>query len=205
MIASPTPERAGPLLIILSGPSGVGKDAVLSHMQDQGKPYHFTVTATTRPRRPAEVNGVHYIFVSEKAFRQMIVDGELLEWAEVYGNLYGVPRSQVKRALSEGADVIIKTDVQGAATIRKLVPEAVFIFLAPPSVEELEHRLRLRMTESTEALRLRLQTAVAEMDEASKFDHVVTNYRDRLDDTVRDMEAIVDRERHVAPHRKIPL
>ena len=205
MIASPTPERGGPLLIILSGPSGVGKDAVLSHMQDQGKPYHFTVTATTRPRRPAEVNGVHYRFVSEQAFRRMIADGELLEWAEVYGHLYGVPRSQVKRALSEGADVIIKTDVQGAATIRKLVPEAIFIFLAPPSVEELEHRLRLRMTESKEALRLRLQTAVAEMDEASKFDHVVTNYRDRLDDTVRDMEAIVDRERRLAPHRKMPL
>jgi guanylate kinase len=195
----------GPLLIVLSGPSGVGKDAVLSNMRHQEKPFHFTVTATTRPRRPAEVNGVDYIFISERAFRRMIVDGELLEWAEVYGHLYGVPRAQVTGALSQGSDVIIKCDVQGAATIRKLAPDALFIFLAPPTIEELEYRLSLRMTESSEALDLRLRTAEAEMEEASRFDYVVTNHRDRLDDTVREIEAIVDREGRKAPRRKMPL
>jgi guanylate kinase len=123
----------------------------------------------------------------------------------VYGNLYGVPRSQVFSALRDGLDVVVKIDIQGAATIRKLAPEAVTIFLAPPSMEELAHRLSLRMTESEEALRLRLQTAEAEMAEASRFEFVVVNHRDRLDETVREVEAIMARERQRVPPRKIPL
>lgn len=174
-------------------------------MREQGKPYHFTVTATTRPRRPAERNGVDYRFVSREEFRRMIDEGALMEWAEVYGNLYGVPRSQVVEALGQGKDVLIKADVQGASTIKKVATDAVLIFLAPPSMEELASRLSLRMTESSEAFRLRLRTAQSEMAEASKFDYVVINRRDQIDKTVSEIEDIVDRERSRASPRQTPL
>ena len=183
----------------------MGKDAVLSRMREQGKPYHFTVTATTRQRRPTERDGVDYIFVTTEGFRQMIDDGQFLEWAEVYGNLYGVPRAQVEEALRGGRDVLIKIDVQGAATIRRAAPDGVFIFLRPPSMSELAYRLGLRMTESAQALETRLETAKAEMAEASKFDYVVTNRTDLLHDTVRQIEQIVEEERRKAPHRKLSL
>ena len=168
-------------------------------MRELQNPYHFAVTATTRPRRSGETDGEDYIFVTAERFQQMIDGGELLEWAEVYGNLYGVPKAQLIGALGEGKEVIVQIDVQGAATIRSLAPDGVFIFLAPPSMDELAHRLSLRMTESPEAMKLRLRTAEAEMEEASKFDHVVVNHRDRLDDAVREIEAIAARERRKAP------
>ncbi len=194
-----------PMLIVISGPSGVGKDAILSRMRELRKPYHFTITTTTRPRRLTETDGSDYTFVSSKKFRQMIDGGELLEWAEVYENLYGVPKAQVVAALRKGHDVFIKADVQGAATIKTLAADGLFIFIAPPSTEELADRLSLRMTESPEALELRLRTAEAEMAEASKFDYTVVNYRDRLDDTIREIEDIVAKERRKAPIRKTPL
>ena len=201
----PSPSAACPLLIVLSGPSGVGKDALLSRMRELRKPYHFTVTATTRPQRPGERDGVDYIFVSHSAFRRMIERGELLESAEVYGNLYGVPKAQVAEALEGGHDVIIKADVQGAATIRKLAPEAVLIFLAPLSTEELERRLGQRMTESAEALKLRLKTAEREMQEASHFDYVVVNHQDRLDNAVQEIESVLAQERDRSPRRRVSL
>ena len=116
---------------MLSGPSGVGKDALLDRLRKTGAPYHFAITATTRPMRPDERDGVDYIFVTRPRFEQMIGDDDLLEWAEVHGHLYGVPRSQ----LAGGRDVVLQVDVQGAATIRKLVPDAVFIFLEPPDMD----------------------------------------------------------------------
>ena len=198
-------REAGPLLIVLSGPSGVGKDAVLSRMKELEKPYHFTVTATTRERRPEERDGVDYIFVSEQRFRQMIAAGRLLEWAEVYGNYYGVPREQVASALGAGRDVIIKADVQGAATIKKMVPEALSIFLAPPSADELKKRLNARMTESAKALAVRLETAKAEMEQAPHFDRIVVNHRGRLDDAVREIEEIVAAEKRRIPPRRVSL
>ena len=203
--SSASSEPPAPLLIVLSGPSGVGKDAVLSKMRDQRKPYHFTVTATTRPRRPNERDGVDYIFISEDDFRRMVQHDEFLEWAQVHGSKYGVPRGQVVEALEDGKDVLLKIDVQGAATIRRLAADALFIFLAPPSIDELAHRLSLRMTESSEALRLRLRTAEAEMEESSRFDYVVVNHSDRLDETVAEIEDILARERCRAPRRKLPL
>ena len=135
----------------------------------------------------------------------MIDARELLEWAEVYGYLYGVPKSQVADALAQGKDVIIKTDVQGAATIRRLAPEALFIFLAPPSIEELARRLSQRMTEPSEALRLRIQTAEAEMEEASEFDHVVVNRTGTLDVTVHEIEELMRLERRKERPRKFAL
>ena len=194
-----------PLLVVLTGPSGVGKDAVLTRMRELGKPYHFTVTATTRPQRPTERDSVDYIFVSKKVFHRMVESGELLEWAQVYGNLYGVPKAQVVEAFNRGDDVIIKADVQGAATIKKLAPDAVFIFLAPPDVDELARRLSQRMTESSKALRIRLKTAENEMRAAHNFDHVVVNYQDRLDETVQEIESILMRERSRTVPRNVSL
>ena len=206
MSASPLrQDTRSPLLIVLSGPSGVGKDAVLSRMRESGKPYHFTVTATTRPRRPSEREGLDYIFVTSKEFRRWIREDQLMEWAEVYGNLYGVPRAQVRDALRNGRDVIVKPDVQGASTIRKLAPEAVFIFLAPPDLGELKRRLTARMTERPESLDTRLRTAEGEMGQAAQFDHVVVNHQGRLDDAVDEIEAIVETERRRDPPRQVSL
>jgi len=203
--APPSSDASHPLLIVLSGPSGVGKDAVISRMRELKKPYHFVVTVTTRPQRATERNGVDYTFVATEAFHQMIERRALLEWAKVYGNLYGVPKLQVGEALKAGRDVFIKADVQGAATISKLAPEAISIFLAPPSMDELARRLSCRMTESSEAFKLRLETATAEMQEAPNFDYVVVNHQEHLDDTVEEIESIVARERSRTPPRNVCL
>lgn len=187
--------QISPLLIVLSGPSGVGKDAVLTRMREQRRPYHFTITTTTRPRRVNETNGLDYTFVSVKEFRKLIDRGELLEWAEVYGNMYGVPKSQVIDPLRNGTDVIIKVDIQGSETIRKLAPDAVFIFLASPSIKELSRRLSLRMTESPETLKLRLNKATDEMKSACQFDHVVVNHRGGIDEAIKEIQKAISLER----------
>ena len=184
-----------PLLVVISGPSGVGKDAVLERMKSSNAPYHFAVTATARPKRDSEVDGLDYIFVERDEFQSMIRNDELLEWAEVYGNPYGVPKSQVREALARGQDVILKIDVQGADNIRRLVPGAVYVFLAPPDISELEHRLTRRRTESQETLKVRLATAATEMEEAAKFDYVVVNRTGRLDQAVEEINSIIRRER----------
>ena len=129
-----------PLLVVLSGPSGVGKDAALAKLKELDRPWHFVVTATTRPQRPGEQNGRDYIFLDHDAFLKMRDDGEFLEYAEVYGRWYGVPRSQVRNGFDSGKDVILKVDVQGAETVRKIAPEAVFVFMVPGTFEELKGR-----------------------------------------------------------------
>ena len=184
-----------PLIVVLSGPSGVGKDAVLSRMKQLGSPYHFTVTATSRTIRPGETDGVDYIFVSKETFSQMADADGLLESANVYGNMYGIPRNQVTKALEAGQDVVVKIDVQGAATIRKILPDALFIFLAAPEMSDVASRLKSRMTESPEALQRRLDTALKEMEEAPKFDFIVYNREGRIDDAAREIGSIIDRER----------
>ena len=191
-----TPPGEGvPLLVVISGPSGVGKDAILDRMKLSDVPYHFALTATARPKRDNEVDGVDYLFVSRDEFQNMIRNDELLEWAEVYGNLYGVPKSPVRDALSRGQDTILKIDVQGGDNIRRLVPGALYVFIAPPDMAELERRLTLRRTESPEALRVRLETASKEMEEVEKYDHVVVNRTDRIDEAVGEINSIIGRER----------
>ncbi len=185
----------GALLVVVSGPSGAGKDSVLARMKEQPLPYHYAVTATTRPKREHESNGRDYIFVSRDKFRRMIDDDELLEWADVYGELYGVPKAQVTEAHARGEDAIVKVDVQGAATIRRLAPDALLVFIAPPTVEELERRLRSRMTESGESLETRLGMAEKEMADAAWFDHVVVNETGELDGTVDKVVEIIGSER----------
>ena len=190
-----SPDEGVPLLVVISGPSGVGKDAVLERMRSSNVPYHFAVTATARPKRENEVDGLDYIFVERDEFQSMIRNDELLEWAEVYGNPYGVPKSPVRDALARGQDVILKIDVQGADNIRRLVPGAVYVFLAPPDMSELEHRLTRRRTESTDTLKVRLATATKELEEAAKFDYVVVNRTGRLDKAVEEINTIIRRER----------
>jgi len=183
------------LLIVLSGPSGVGKDALLKKMKEQKYPFHYVVTVTSRPRRKGERDGVDYHFISQQEFQQMIDNGELLEWANVYGNYYGVPRREISQALSKGMDVIVKVDVQGAATIRRISPQTVFIFLRPPSMEELELRLRQRHTESARDLAVRLRKAEEEMNSLPLFDHVLTSHQGKLDEVISQIQAIVAAEK----------
>ena len=182
-------------MVVISGPSGVGKDAVLERLKSSNVPYHFAVTATARPKRENEVDGLDYIFVERDEFQSMIRNDELLEWAEVYGNPYGVPKSPVRDSLARGQDVILKIDVQGADNIRRLVPGAVYVFLAPPDMSELEHRLTRRRTESTDTLKVRLAKAANELDEAEKFDYVVVNRTGSLDKAVEEINTIIRRER----------
>ena len=193
------------LLIVLSGPSGVGKDALLRRMKEQKYPFHYVVTVTSRPRREGERDGVDYRFVSQREFQQMIDNGELLEWANVYGNYYGVPRKEISQALSKGKDVIVKVDVQGAATIKRILPQAVFIFLRPPSMEELERRLRQRHSESARDLALRLRKAEEEMKSLPLFDHVLTSYQGKLDEAISQIQSIVAAEKRQVKPRVVEL
>lgn len=187
--------KTNPLLIVLSGPSGVGKDAVLNGMKRKRLPMYFAVTATTRPRRQRETDGIDYYFVSRADFEKMIERNELLEWANVYGNLYGVPKQQIQEALSGGEDAIVKVDVQGATTIKKIVPQAVFIFLSPPSMNDLERRLKRRRTESGIDLELRMKAAQEEMKRLPMFDYVVVNHENGVQRAVSQIEAIITAEK----------
>ena len=194
-----------PLLLVLSGPSGVGKDLLLARLREAGRPYHFTVTATTRPMRSGEHDGIDYHFVSAPQFESMIANQELLEWANVFGNYYGVPKSQVIDAMARGQDVILKIDVQGAETVRSLVPDALFIFLAPPSDAELERRLRGRSTETEDALNTRIEQARNELQEAEKFDYTVVHHTDATDEAALEIEDIIRLERDREPPRRVVL
>jgi len=194
-----------PLLVVISGPSGVGKDAVLAHMKERGYPFHFVVTATTRPQRPGETHGVNYFFVSEEEYDRLLAADEFLEHATVYGYRYGVPKGQVREAWARGQDVIMRVDVQGSATIKKLVPEAVFIFLVAPSLDELMGRLKSRRTERGEDLERRMALARAEMKCLSEFDYVVVNAQGHLDDAVDRIFAIIQAEKCRVRPRRISL
>jgi len=194
-----------PLLVVVSGPSGVGKDAILSRMKQRGYPFEYIVTVTTRPRRVSETDRVDYHFVSEAEFKDLLEHNGLLECAQVYGNWYGVPREPVRVALKSGRDTIIKVDVQGARNIKKIVPEAVFIFIAPPSLEELAERLSSRKTESASDLAVRLNTAGQEMREVCNFDYVVFNRHNQVDEAIAEILAIMKAEKCRVIPRNIEL
>jgi len=190
-------------LVVLSGPSGVGKDVVLQRLQEVEPRLVGVVTVTTRPQRPGEVSGVHYHFVDGPRFQEMVEREELLEWAQVYGHWYGVPRTAVREALAQGQDVVLKTDVQGASTLKRLAPEAVLVFLAPPSLEELGRRLRERKTEGASALNRRLEMAQQEMACLPQFDYVVVNHR--VEQAVAHIQAILTAERCRTHPRRVEL
>lgn len=196
---------APPLLVVISGPSGVGKDTVLMRMRELGFPFHFVVTATSRERRPTERDGYDYHFVSEARFREMIEQNELLEWAEVYGRFKGIPKQEVRQAHGSGRDVILRIDVQGAATIKRIAPEAVSIFLAPANLEELRNRLRWRRTESPDEMERRLAVAMHEMDQIGSFDYVVINHEDKLDEAAGQIRSIIQAEKLRVRPRRVEL
>ena len=202
---TPYNPPSSPLLIVLSGPSGVGKDAVLARMKASGYPLEYITTITTRRQRAKERNKVDYHFVSTKRFQEMIARNELLEWANVYGNWYGVPKQPVKKALDTGQDTIVKVDVQGASTIKKILPQAVFIFLMPSSTEELITRLKQRHTESSFNLALRIKTAEEEIKQLPLFDYLVINRQGEIELAVSDIKAIITAEKCRLTPREIAL
>lgn len=203
--ADPFHREQPPLLIVISGPSGVGKDSVVQRMKERGLPFHFVVTATDRPPRPNEVHGLDYYFFTTAEFERMIEENELLENAWVYGQHKGIPKAHVREALASGWDVVMRVDVQGAETVKKLLPAAITVFLMCESEEELVARLRERRTESEEALKKRLDTAREEMACIPSFDYVVVNHHDDLDGAVDDVIAIMRAEHCRSVPRRVRL
>jgi guanylate kinase len=197
--------EANPLVIVISGPSGVGKDAILNRMKTLRYPFEYVITMTTRARRANEKNQIDYNFISVDEFQALLKNDGLLEWANVYGNYYGVPKKPVKEALSRGRDIIVKVDVQGAANIKKIIPHAVFIFIAPPSVDELSSRLIGRCTENASDLAVRLKVSKDELRQICNFDYVVVNSSNKIDVAIEQIRAIVTAEKCKATPRKIIL
>ena len=183
------------LLVVLSGPSGVGKDAALAELRKLDRSWHFVVTATTRKIRSGEVHGTDYIFLDEPTFLEMKERDEFVESAQVYGNWYGVPKSQITSALEQGKDVILKIDVQGAATLKRIAPNALFIFMVPGTFEELRERLSQRMTESKADIELRPKAAANELDQGKDFDRQIVNSKDNLGQAVAEIDAIIAEEK----------
>jgi guanylate kinase len=198
-------KPAQPLLVVISGPSGVGKDSVLMRMRELGFPFHFVVTANSRPQRPGEIDGFDYHFVTAGRFEQMIRDDELIEWASVYGQYKGIPKFEVRQAMASGRDVILRINVDGAATLKRIAPEALFIFLAPASLDELRRRLTLRRTESADELETRMAVATHELAQLELFDYVVVNHESRLDEAAGQIRAIITAEKLRVFPRQVSL
>ena len=198
-------EPPNPLLIVISGPSGVGKDSVLEEMKSRGLPFHFVITATTRSPRLEETDGADYFFLSQDEFARMIDEGELLEYAVVYQDYKGIPKSQVRKALASGKNVIMRIDVQGAETVRKLAKDALMIFLTPQNEEELINRLENRNTEDNESLKLRIATTRQEYNKIDLFDYIVVNKDEQLMVAVDMIEAIIKAEQRRVYQRVVEL
>ena len=197
--------QPGAQLVIISGPSGVGKDSIIEAMQRRRPPHprHYVITVTTRARRPAEIGGVSYHFLSLEDYRRLEEADGLLEASEVHGNWYGTPRDQVQAALRSGRDAILKIDVQGADKVRAKVPAALLIFVVPPSVEELHARLVGRSTEAPRDLEIRRRDAADELARQDEYDHVVVNETGRIDETAEQIDAIIAAEHEQYADRRI--
>ncbi len=204
---------AGAVLVIISGPSGVGKDTIIdalkrrhsTHNGPRQHDHHFVVTCTTRHPRKGEVDGLSYHFVTPETFRSLKDRGELLEWAEVHGNWYGTPRAEVAEYLAKGQDVVLKIDVQGAQKVKERVQDAILIFVVPPSLETLFRRLRARATESAEELEIRQRNAAIELARQGDYDHVVTNEEGQVEQTAEKIDEIISREHAARSDRQVRL
>ena len=194
-----------PLVVVISGPSGVGKDVLIEGMTGRGLNYHFTVTATTRDPRPSEREGINHHFLSVDEFQRAIADDELLEWARVYGNYYGVPKKQVRNALNQGKHVIIRVDVQGALRIKELAPEALMIFIHPPDLNVLQQRIERRGVNSSSDIATRLESAEEEMRQSKLFDRQVVNQEGDLESAVDEVISIVHEESRRIPPRIVNI
>jgi guanylate kinase len=197
--------QPGALLVIISGPSGVGKDTIITALRarQRAQDYHYVVTCTTRSRRPGEVDGVSYHFLTRERFDDMRQAGEFLEANVVHGQWYGTPRRQVRDALAAGRDVILKIDVQGAQVVKETVPDALLIFLVPPSLEDLFHRLRMRATENADELELRQRNAAIEIARGEDYDYVVTNETGQVGRTAERIDEIIAAEHRKHPDRRV--
>src|SRR5512146_1993730 len=194
-----------PLLIVISGPAAAGKDAVIKLMIERKAPIHFVVTATDRKRRPYEIEGVDYFFVTPERFQQMIANNELIEYSQVYDHFKGIPRRQLTDAFASNVDVILRIDTQGAQKIRRIFPESLQICLIPKNEEELEERIRRRGTETEAQIQERLAAAREELKCIANFDYVIVNKNNQLERTVATIEAIIEAEHHRVHPRKINL
>jgi guanylate kinase len=196
-----------PMLVIISGPSGVGKDTIIAALQRRGHvpAYHYVVTCTTRAPRLGELDGVSYQFVTVEEFMRLRDSGELLEANEVHGNWYGTPRAGVRRALANGQHAILKIDVQGAHVVKSCVPEALLIFVVPPSMETLVEHLKARRTESAEQLELRQRNAAIELARKDDYDYVVVNEEGRVDVTAARIEEIITEEERLGSRRVVTV
>ena len=177
----------------------------MQRMQERGLPFHFVVTATTREKRETETHGKDYFFVTKDEFARMIDEDELIEHAIVYGDYKGIPKQQVREALTSGKDVVMRVDVQGAESVRKMAPEALLIFITTDSEEELVHRLETRKTETADSLAIRIATARKELKRVEAFDYVIVNRDFQLDVTVDSIRSIIDAEHHRVKPRKVSL
>jgi len=191
----PMCRRSLPKVLVVSGPSGVGKDAVIQRLQERRPDLHFVVTATSREPRAGEVDGVDYHFVGREQFEEWVEKGQLLEHAVVYGEYKGIPKAQVEAALKRGTDTVLRIDVQGAATVRRLIPQAVSVFIVAESEAALVRRLVARKTEPLDKLMVRVETARAEVARLREFDHVVVNREGELETCVDRIVAIIEAER----------
>lgn len=197
--------QPGAQLVIISGPSGVGKDSIIAAMQERQPPHprHYVITCTTRERRSYEVDGRDYLFVSPDDFVRLRDAEALLEASQVHGNWYGTPRDQVRSAIASGRDAILKIDVQGARKVRDAVPDALLIFVVPPSLEALEERLVGRSTESAADLARRRRDAAIELARQHEYDHVVVNETGQIARTAERIDAIIAAEHRLHPQRRI--
>ena len=195
------------MVVIISGPSGVGKDTIIQVLkQRRARPErHFVVTYKSRARRPGEVDGVDYHFVTEEEFLRLRDDGKLLEANQVHGHWSGTPRDQVEEALRNGRDAVLKIDVQGARNVREQVPEALLVFVAPPSLEALLERLRDRATESAVEFERRRRDASWELERQHEYDYVVVNETDQVSRTAARIDEIIAHEHELHPNRRVTL
>lgn len=179
-------------LIVVSGPSGTGKGTVCSALLEKHKEIAYSISATTRQPRTGEVDGVNYYFLAKNVFEKMIEDGELLEWAEVYGNYYGTPLKKIQERLAVGQDILLEIDTQGAMSVKEKFPDEIYIYIMPPSLKELERRLKTRGTDSAESIERRLKSAAGEMEIAERYNYIVVN--EQVEQAVEQIAAIVDAE-----------
>ena len=199
-------KHVNPIVVVISGPSGVGKDVMIDRMIESDRiGFHFTVTATTRDPRPGEKDGINHHFVTVDDFVNLIANDDLLEWAQVYGNYYGVPKKQVRDALTAGNHVILRVDVQGAKRLSEIIPEALLIFIIPPSLDVLKSHLEKRGVDLEVDMTKRLVAANEEISQARLFDFTVTNVEGRLDDTVNQVVEIIESESQRIPPRRVSI